>query len=94
MSDRPEASGPRPVVAALLAGGKGTRFWPASRARNPKQFLTLFGDRSLLRRTFDRFGGHDRRGSRAGELFRVPRICQKCNLPGLRMAQPGGGGNL
>jgi mannose-1-phosphate guanylyltransferase len=51
----PPGSGPRPVVAALLAGGKGTRFWPASRAATPKQFLELLGDRSLLRGTFDRF---------------------------------------
>jgi mannose-1-phosphate guanylyltransferase len=42
-------------VVALLAGGKGTRFWPLSRAATPKQFLTLFSDRSLLRLTFERF---------------------------------------
>src|SRR5438093_4721708 len=47
--------GGRPVYAVLLAGGKGTRFWPASRLAHPKQFLTLFGDRSLLRLTWDRF---------------------------------------
>ena len=45
----------RPVIAALLAGGKGTRFWPASRAENPKQFLRLLGDRSLLREAYERF---------------------------------------
>src|SRR5439155_26651459 len=44
-----------PVVAVLLAGGKGTRFWPASRANRPKQFLKLVGGRSLLRLTWERF---------------------------------------
>jgi mannose-1-phosphate guanylyltransferase len=38
----------------ILAGGSGTRFWPASRRRRPKQLLPLLGDRSLLRLTFDR----------------------------------------
>ena len=47
--------GSRPVLAALLAGGKGTRFWPASRAARPKQFLKLVGGRSLLRQTWERF---------------------------------------
>lgn len=38
----------------ILAGGSGTRFWPASRALRPKQFLSFDGDRSLLQRTVDR----------------------------------------
>lgn len=38
----------------LLAGGSGTRFWPASRAKRPKQFLALAGRVSLLRSTWDR----------------------------------------
>lgn len=40
--------------ALILAGGSGTRFWPASRRERPKQFLTLEGDRSLLETTVDR----------------------------------------
>lgn len=40
--------------AVIMAGGSGTRFWPQSRERFPKQFLTLEGDRSLLQ------GAHDR----------------------------------
>ncbi len=38
----------------ILAGGSGTRFWPLSRAGQPKQYLTLFGDRSLIQHTWDR----------------------------------------
>src|SRR5713226_5503920 len=37
-----------------MAGGGGTRFWPRSRQRRPKQFLTLAGDRSLLQQACDR----------------------------------------
>jgi mannose-1-phosphate guanylyltransferase len=40
--------------AMIMAGGGGTRFWPRSRQRRPKQFLTLGGDRSLLQQAFDR----------------------------------------
>lgn len=44
----------RPIVAVVLAGGTGTRLYPASRSDRPKQFLTFGGDRSLLHRTVDR----------------------------------------
>jgi mannose-1-phosphate guanylyltransferase len=40
--------------ALIMAGGGGTRFWPRSRQKRPKQFLTLGGDRSLLQQAFDR----------------------------------------
>lgn len=40
----------------IMAGGIGSRFWPASRNNKPKQFLDFFGTgRSLLQMTFDRF---------------------------------------
>lgn len=42
------------MQALILAGGSGTRFWPLSRRRNPKQLLALEGDRSLLRETLER----------------------------------------
>lgn len=37
-----------------MAGGRGERFWPASRIKTPKQILKVFGDRSLLQMSFDR----------------------------------------
>jgi mannose-1-phosphate guanylyltransferase len=40
--------------ALIMAGGGGTRFWPRSRQRRPKQFLTLTGERSLIQQAFDR----------------------------------------
>jgi mannose-1-phosphate guanylyltransferase len=44
----------RPIVALVLAGGTGTRLYPASRSDRPKQFLAFDGDRSLLARTVER----------------------------------------
>lgn len=37
--------------ALILAGGRGSRFWPLSRAKRPKQLLVLDGKDSLLART-------------------------------------------
>jgi mannose-1-phosphate guanylyltransferase len=37
-----------------MAGGTGSRLWPASRESRPKQFLPLVGERSLLQQTYDR----------------------------------------
>ncbi len=42
------------VEGVILAGGKGERFWPLSRRGRPKQLLRLFGDRTLIRHTWDR----------------------------------------
>ena len=40
----------------ILAGGRGRRLWPASRAVKPKQFMDFFGTgRTLLQTTYDRF---------------------------------------
>ncbi|MGV8941736.1 MAG: mannose-1-phosphate guanylyltransferase/mannose-6-phosphate isomerase [Lysobacter sp.] len=43
-----------PVV---LSGGSGTRLWPLSRQNQPKQFLSLIGDRSLYQETILRANG-------------------------------------
>jgi mannose-1-phosphate guanylyltransferase len=43
--------------AIVMAGGSGTRFWPASRAALPKQLLPLAGERTLLEDTVTRLEG-------------------------------------
>ncbi|MBI2346272.1 MAG: mannose-1-phosphate guanylyltransferase [Deltaproteobacteria bacterium] len=45
------------TYAVLLAGGEGVRFHPLSTPDRPKQFLPVFGDRSLLQQTVDRLAG-------------------------------------
>jgi mannose-1-phosphate guanylyltransferase len=42
------------MYALILAGGRGTRLWPYSRSRQPKQFLRLAGERTLLQATVER----------------------------------------
>ncbi len=42
--------------AVIMAGGSGTRFWPASRKLVPKQLLALSGERTMLQSTVDRLG--------------------------------------
>jgi mannose-1-phosphate guanylyltransferase/mannose-6-phosphate isomerase len=43
MSDR--------IVPLIMCGGAGTRLWPLSREGRPKQFITLFGERSTFQET-------------------------------------------
>lgn len=38
----------------ILAGGRGTRFWPRSRKRSAKQVLNVVGERSLIQNTVER----------------------------------------
>jgi mannose-1-phosphate guanylyltransferase len=44
----------RHAYAVIMAGGSGTRFWPLSRRRRPKQLLPLFGKGTLLEQTVER----------------------------------------
>ncbi len=45
----------RPAAhAVILAGGRGTRFWPRSRMRTPKQLLNIVGRRTMLQQTVER----------------------------------------
>jgi mannose-1-phosphate guanylyltransferase len=39
------------AYAVILAGGRGTRFWPRSRTRTPKQLLNIIGDHTMLQQT-------------------------------------------
>lgn len=45
------------MYALIMAGGAGTRFWPASRAALPKQLLRLEGEETLLAATLARLDG-------------------------------------
>lgn len=49
----------------IIAGGKGTRFWPLSRSQRPKQLLKIFSSKSLIAETADRV---DALGGRAHTL--------------------------
>ena len=40
--------------AVILAGGRGTRFWPRSRTRTPKQLLNIVGAETMLQQTVAR----------------------------------------
>ena len=42
------------LVIVIMAGGIGTRFWPVSTETKPKQFLKLFGERSMLQESYRR----------------------------------------
>ena len=43
--------------AIILAGGSGERFWPLSTPKRPKQFLSVFGNESLIRQSVSRLKG-------------------------------------
>jgi len=44
----------RHYYGLILAGGRGTRFWPRSRKRSAKQVLNVVGERTLIQATVDR----------------------------------------
>ncbi|MFP4629523.1 MAG: mannose-1-phosphate guanylyltransferase/mannose-6-phosphate isomerase [Desulfohalobiaceae bacterium] len=45
------------IIPAILCGGSGTRLWPVSRELYPKQFLPLYGEKTLLQETLLRLQG-------------------------------------
>ncbi|MBM5574883.1 mannose-1-phosphate guanylyltransferase/mannose-6-phosphate isomerase [Deefgea sp. CFH1-16] len=45
------------ITPVILCGGSGSRMWPLSRGAYPKQFLSLYGDESLLQQTATRLKG-------------------------------------
>ncbi|TBE24567.1 mannose-1-phosphate guanylyltransferase/mannose-6-phosphate isomerase [Rhizobium ruizarguesonis] len=47
------------IVPVIMAGGKGTRLWPLSRATAPKQFIQFVGDKTLFQETLDRVSNPD-----------------------------------
>ncbi|MCJ8521314.1 mannose-1-phosphate guanylyltransferase [Pseudorhizobium tarimense] len=47
------------IIPVIMAGGKGTRLWPLSRASAPKQFIQFVGDRTLFQATLSRVSDPD-----------------------------------
>lgn len=45
------------VYAVIMAGGVGSRFWPSSKEKTPKQLLNIFGESTLLQDTVERLKG-------------------------------------
>ncbi len=45
-----------PIYAVVMAGGIGTRFWPKSRIKLPKQFIKIIGNETMIQSTVHRIG--------------------------------------
>jgi mannose-1-phosphate guanylyltransferase / mannose-6-phosphate isomerase len=80
------------VQPVILAGGSGTRLWPLSRERNPKQLIGLMGDESLLEATLRRLD--DAFDSAAHDAARttlpaIPLVvcCEELRLPTLERVE-------
>ena len=48
---------PLDITPVILCGGSGTRLWPLSRRQLPKQYLTLYGNNTMLQETILRLKG-------------------------------------
>jgi mannose-1-phosphate guanylyltransferase len=69
--------------AVIMAGGSGTRFWPESRKSRPKQFLRIFGKKTLLEQTVDRLKSvvPRERIIVVTQQSNVALVCQLANIP-------------
>lgn len=76
----------------VLAGGSGTRFWPRSRAKHPKQFLQIGGDDPLIVTTLNRFKGWippERMVVLTTKTLEADTLAMTRDFPGLRvLAEP------
>jgi mannose-1-phosphate guanylyltransferase len=45
------------LYAIIMAGGVGSRFWPRSKKKNPKQLLKIFGENTMIQDTVGRISG-------------------------------------
>lgn len=45
------------LIPIVMAGGSGSRLWPLSRAKYPKQFLAVTGEQTMLQQTLSRMDG-------------------------------------
>src|SRR5664279_1055456 len=78
----------------ILAGGRGTRFWPLSRKRRAKQLLPLNSDKSMIQETVERLlplAAADKFWIITNSDLRDPILHQLPNLvPGQVLAEPMG----
>ena len=77
----------------ILAGGRGTRFWPRSRRRSAKQVLNVVGERSLIQATVDRLAPVVRPRAALGTDERPPagddhRAVAGCSVAAGLLAEP------
>jgi mannose-1-phosphate guanylyltransferase len=45
------------IFAVIMAGGVGSRFWPRSKERKPKQLIRIFGENTMIQDTVKRLKG-------------------------------------
>ncbi len=45
------------LFGVIMAGGRGSRFWPRSRKKNPKQLLNIVGSHTMIQDTVNRLDG-------------------------------------
>lgn len=69
------------MIAVILAGGSGTRFWPLSRKDRPKQLVRLFGDRVMIGQTVERL-------ARVTTTDRIVVVCGEHLIDAMRAALP------
>ncbi|MCC9624274.1 mannose-1-phosphate guanylyltransferase/mannose-6-phosphate isomerase [Thalassospira sp. MA62] len=80
------------ILPVVLCGGDGTRLWPLSRQDFPKQFLSLFGDKSLLQLTFERLAafGHIQAVTAEKHRFLVKETSEKSGVSLDQILEPCG----
>jgi len=69
------------LYAVVMAGGAGTRFWPASRRARPKQLLPITGEQPMITQTIERLEG-------LVDLERVLVVTSEELAPAIREAVP------
>src|SRR5690349_6897937 len=69
------------MYPVILAGGSGTRFWPLSRRRKPKQLLPLASKKALVVDTLERLDGIAPPGS-------AMVVCGRAHAPAIRRMLP------
>lgn len=81
------------LIPVVLAGGSGTRLWPLSRQKYPKQFLSLFGAETMMQQTLMRLNGVENLGDpivicNEDHRFIVAEQLQELNIQGRIILEP------